>query len=109
MVAVERTGLSAEGAVHLEGGFRKNPGYAGILAALLGRRKLCLTDIPEATALGAAMTAVAALEGTAPDALGGRLGVEYRPVEPMRGIGEAELDKYAAAWLALVASDGGKA
>ena len=111
-VALERTGLAAATEVFTEGGFRKNAGYNSVLASLLGAGTtkgggVFLTDISEATALGAAMTAAAALEGTQPDALGDRFDVEYKVVRPMEGLGSADgfgdLGKYRAAWLALVA------
>jgi sugar (pentulose or hexulose) kinase len=116
-VALERTGLSPGTEVFTEGGFRKNGGYNAVLASALGGG-VFLTDISEATALGAAMTAAAALEGTQPNALGDRFDVDYKAVRPMEGFsskdGFGDLEKYRAAWLALVAagpaigSNGGK-
>lgn len=111
-VALERTGLSPGTEVFTEGGFRKNAGYNSVLAAALGGGAF-LTDISEATALGAAMTAAAALAGTQPDALGDRFDIEYKAVSPMEGLGSkngfGDLEKYRAAWLALVANNGGMA
>jgi sugar (pentulose or hexulose) kinase len=108
-VALERTGLAAGTDVFTEGGFRRNGGYNSVLASLLGSgHGVFLTDISEATALGAAMTAAAALEGARPDSLGDRFDVEYKAVAPMEGLGSAAgslgLGKYRAAWLALVAA-----
>ncbi len=104
LVALERAGRGSGTEVFTEGGFRRNEGYNGVLAAALGGG-VFLTDISEATAFGAAMTAAAALEGLEPDALGERFEIEYKPVEPMTGLGD--LGKYRAAWLALAAKDGG--
>jgi sugar (pentulose or hexulose) kinase len=85
LVALDRAGLAAGAEVFTEGGFRKNRDYNGLLAAALRGNPVKLTDIAEATSLGAAMTAVAALEGCAPDALEGRFEVSYKDVEPMAG------------------------
>ena len=74
-VALERAGLASGTEVYTEGGFRKNGDYNSLLAAALPGTAFKLTDIAEATALGAAMTAVAALEKCTPDALGDRKSV----------------------------------
>jgi L-fuculokinase len=105
LVALERAGLKKGTEVFTEGGFRKNAGYNAILAAASGGSAY-LTDISEATAFGAAMTAAAALEGIQPDALGDRFEIEYKAASPMQGL--ADLDRYRAAWLALVANKGGR-
>jgi L-fuculokinase len=97
-VAAERAGAGGGSDLITEGGFRRNPGYNGLLATAL-RGRAYLTDIAEATSLGAAMTAVAALEGTAPDELAGRLDVAYARAAPIEGLGG--LGAYGAAWLEL--------
>jgi L-fuculokinase len=104
LVALERAGLGAKTEVFTEGGFRRNSGYNAILASALGGRAY-LTDISEATAFGAAMTAASALGGTTPDTLGNLFEVEYKRVEPMAGLGN--LANYRGSWLA--AMNGGKA
>jgi L-fuculokinase len=106
LVALERAGLGRATSVFTEGGFRKNSGYNAILATALGADggRAFLTDIAEATSLGAAMTAEAALEGVTPDALGDRFDIEYKAVRPMAALGD--FGKYRAAWLALVAGKG---
>jgi sugar (pentulose or hexulose) kinase len=103
IVALERAGLCAKTEVFTEGGFRRNSGYNAILASALGGRAY-LTDISEATAFGAAMTAASALGGTTPDTLGGLFEVDYKRVEPMDGLGN--LTNYRSSWLA--AMNGGK-
>lgn len=105
LVALERAGLGPDTEVFTEGGFRKNAGYNAILAsALTGGAHIgraYLTDISEATAFGAAMTAAAALDGINPDALGDRFDIDYKTVRPMEGLGN--FAGYRAAWLDLVA------
>jgi L-fuculokinase len=113
LVALERAGAGPATEVYTEGGFRRNQGYNAALAAALSGSgghssgRAFVTDISEATAFGAAMTAVAALEGLKPDALGDRFDIEYKPVSPMRGLGD--LEGYRAAWLARAAKKGDKA
>jgi L-fuculokinase len=102
LVALERAGAAAGTDVITEGGFRKNAGYNALLATALGGRAY-LTDIPEATSLGAAMTAVAALEGAAPDELADRLDVSYARPAPIEGLDG--FDGYRATWLALASKE----
>jgi sugar (pentulose or hexulose) kinase len=100
LVALERAGLVPGTEVFTEGGFRKNRDYNGLLAAALHENPVKLTDIAEATSLGAAMTAAAALEDCTPDALEARFEVSYKSVEPMAGAdGFAE---YRTAWHGLM-------
>jgi sugar (pentulose or hexulose) kinase len=101
-VALERAGLAPETEVYTEGGFRKNADYNGLLAAALPGTPVKLTDIAEATALGAAMTAIAALEQFTPDALGSRFEVSYKDVRPMPDT--AGFAAYREAWHQLVGS-----
>ncbi len=107
LVALERAGLSPGTEVFTEGGFRKNAGYNAVLASVLKSsgygEGAYLTDISEATAFGAAMTAAAALEDCEPAALSERFEVDYTAVRPMDGL---VLDEYRAAWLDLAADKG---
>jgi L-fuculokinase len=104
LVALERIGFSPGADLLTEGGFRKNLDYNALLAAALPDNRVYLTDIAEASAFGAAMTALAALEGRGgPDPFDGiaeRFEIEYKPVAPMRGAGEFEA--YRRDWLGLV-------
>ncbi|MDR3276408.1 MAG: carbohydrate kinase [Treponema sp.] len=61
LTALERAGLEPGEEVFTEGGFRKNEAYNALLSAALPERRVFITNIPEATALGAAMTAKMAL------------------------------------------------
>ncbi|HET7838896.1 MAG TPA: carbohydrate kinase, partial [Rectinemataceae bacterium] len=106
LVALGRAGLEPGAQVFTEGGFRRNADYNAILAAALPANPVYLTDIVEATAAGAAMTALVALDREA----GGRRGiegiardftVEYLSVAPMPGMDG--LGAYTQQWLERVA------
>lgn len=99
LTALERSGLQPGAEVFTEGGFRKNDAYNALLAAALPTNRLCLTDIAEATAFGAAMTAKMALSGAKLADLARDFSVEYTEV-PKASV--PELSPYRAAWLALV-------
>lgn len=96
LVALGRAGLSPGTEVITEGGFRKNGDYNGLLAAALRDNPVRLTDIAEATSLGAAMTALAALRATSPDALSDKFDIAYLDVAPMEGA--VNLGSYIEAW-----------
>jgi sugar (pentulose or hexulose) kinase len=55
-------GLQDGMTIYTEGGFRNNPGYLALLSALNPGCTSLLSDIPEATAFGAALLGKAALE-----------------------------------------------
>ncbi len=99
LVALERAGLADGNEVYTEGGFRKNEAYNLLLSAALQKNRVCLTDIAEATALGAAMTAKMALSGASLSDLAGDFEVEYKEV-PKRDF--PALGSYRDAWLDLV-------
>lgn len=101
LVALERAGLKDGTDVYIEGGFRANADYCGLLAAALPRNSVYLTDMTEATSFGAAMTAVAALEGVTPDALADRFDIERIPVAPMPGLDG--FPAYRDAWMSRIA------
>ena len=99
VVALERSGLSDGADVFTEGGFRRNAGYNGALAAALPRNPAYLTGMEEATSFGAAMTALAALRAESPELLADRFEIEYKPVAPMEDLDA--LDEYRSAWMRL--------
>ncbi len=101
MVALERAGLAPGQTIFTEGGFRNNRDYNAILAAALPSNPVYLTDMSEATSFGAALTGLAALEGTTPSALGGLFSIARIPAEPMPGL--ADFAAYREKWLALIA------
>jgi sugar (pentulose or hexulose) kinase len=96
LTALERTGLAPGAEVFTEGGFRKNEAYNALLSASLPDNRVFLTDIAEATALGAAMTAKMALTGKGLADLSGDFEIEYKEVTKST---IPELFPYREAWL----------
>ncbi|MDR3114558.1 MAG: carbohydrate kinase [Treponema sp.] len=101
LTALERTGLIPGTKIIIEGGFRKDKAYHTLLAAALPNNPVFLTDIAEATALGAAMTVKMALTGKKLPELSGDLEIAYQEVLK---IGIPELDPYREAWLGYAES-----
>jgi sugar (pentulose or hexulose) kinase len=103
-VALERAGRKPGADIFTEGGFRRNADYNALLAAALPGNPAYLTDISEATAFGAAMTAAVALRGGSPAAefekVSEAFDVEYKSVAPMAGIDG--FDAYRRAWMAAL-------
>jgi hypothetical protein len=97
LTALERAGLEAGRDVYTEGGFRRDESYNRLLASALNGNRAFLTDIAEATALGAAMTAKMALGGKALKELAGDFKIEYHEQEKLD---IPELRSYREAWLA---------
>jgi sugar (pentulose or hexulose) kinase len=95
LVALERTGLQPGSAIITEGGFRKNDAYNRLLSSAFRDNKVYLTDIAEASALGAAMTAKMALTGKGLAELAEDLEVNYQEVEKSD---MPELFAYRKAW-----------
>jgi len=97
LTALERAGIEKGHEVYIEGGFRKDESYSRLLASALPDNRVFLTDISEATALGAAMTAKIALGGKSLKDLASDFEVDYREQEkgPF-----PELGAYREAWLA---------
>ncbi|MDR0602603.1 MAG: carbohydrate kinase [Treponema sp.] len=97
LTALERTGLVPGAEVYTEGGFRKNEAYNALLSGAFKNNRMFLTNIAEATALGAAMTAKTALTGKGPADLARDFDVDYREVPKAE---TPELFPYREAWLA---------
>ena len=97
LTALERAGIEKGHEVYTEGGFRKDESYGRLLASALPDNKFFLTDISEASALGAAMTAKMALTGKPLEALAGDVDIGYQEQEKGHF---PELEAYRAAWLA---------
>ncbi|MDR2662992.1 MAG: carbohydrate kinase [Treponema sp.] len=98
LTALERTGLTKGRDLYTEGGFRRDESYNRLLSSALKDNRAFLTDIAEATALGAAMTAKMALGGKALNELAGDFEIDYREVEKQE---MDELYSYRKAWTAL--------
>jgi sugar (pentulose or hexulose) kinase len=96
LTALERTGLLPGIEVFTEGGFRKNEAYNTFVSAALKDNRVFLTDINEATALGAAMTAKMALTGKGLADLSGDFEIEYQEI-PKTDI--PDLFPYRERWL----------
>jgi hypothetical protein len=96
LTALERCGLRPGAEVFTEGGFRKNEAYNTLLASALENNRVFLTDIAEATALGAAMTAKMALTKQGLSELAEDFEIEYQEISKTT---MPELFPYRAAWL----------
>ena len=96
LTALERTGIKKEYEVYTEGGFRKDESYNRLLASALPDNRVYLTDINEATALGAAMTAKMALAKKSLSDLANDFEISYQEQEK---ISLPELEAYRQAWL----------
>ncbi|MDR0758543.1 MAG: carbohydrate kinase [Treponema sp.] len=109
LTALERTGVSVAGSspqtadspgeVFIEGGFRKDNAYNALVSAFLKNQRVYLTDIAEATALGAAMTAKMALTGKPLADLARDFDIEYQEVAKT---GMPEIFSYRETWLSHI-------
>jgi sugar (pentulose or hexulose) kinase len=108
ITALERTGVSVTGGqefgdspgeVFTEGGFRKDEAYNALISSFLKKQRVYLTDIAEATALGAAMTAKMALTGKPLADLAKDFDIDYHEV-PKTVI--PEIFPYREAWLSCL-------
>ena len=68
--ALHRTDIEADTAIYVEGGFRHNGVFLGVLAAQLAPRPVYCTDIGQASALGAGIAAWAGVLACHPSQLG---------------------------------------
>jgi hypothetical protein len=75
-VALQRVGLRSGMELYTEGGFRNNEHYNKLLAAFFPESPVYLTNIEEATSLGAAITGLAARDGTTPGDYADRFTIE---------------------------------
>lgn len=79
-VALQRAGMEIGMTVFVEGGFRRNDPYNRLLTALFPDSTICLTELQEASALGAAILAKAALENTDPMSMRDLMNIKFEPV-----------------------------
>jgi sugar (pentulose or hexulose) kinase len=98
-VALRRTGMAEDTTIFIEGGFRNNPAYCALLAALFPKATVACTNLEQASACGAALLGQAMVQGTDPSALADAIVIEEVPVaRPAL----ANLAAYRAAWRAAV-------
>jgi sugar (pentulose or hexulose) kinase len=96
LVALERAGLKPGQEIFTEGGFRKNEAYNRLLSSAFRENRVCLSDIAEATALGAAITAKMALTGKSLAEMAGDFEVDYQEVAKSD---MPEIFSYRQAWM----------
>lgn len=89
---------------YVQGGFARNEVYLAYLATLAPWAEVIRAEYPEATSLGAALTALCALEGVEPRELGVDLSmIKGRRVEPLE-VREGVADAYVEKFLSLCSS-----
>jgi len=96
ITALERTGIKDDFDVFTEGGFRRDESYSVLLASAFPNNRKYLTDIEEASALGAAMTAKMALSGKSLNDLSGDFNIIYQEQEKKIF---PEMEAYRKTWL----------
>jgi sugar (pentulose or hexulose) kinase len=84
---------SEDATIIVEGGFTANTIYCRLLAALMPKAKVCLSNLREATAYGAAMLGICAVEGVNPTELAKRIMIDLAPIEPLAASGLEEYEK----------------
>lgn len=102
VTALTRAGMKDGTRIFTEGGFRKNKGYNTLLATVLPHNKVSLTNIAEATAFGAAMTAAMAKTGKSHTDLADTINIEYVPVQTDSF---PNYDNYRNEWLKLATNN----
>jgi sugar (pentulose or hexulose) kinase len=96
MTAMERTGIKNGQDIYTEGGFRRDDSYNKLLAAAFPFNKVFLTNILEATALGAAITGKMSYSGKLLKGLSYDFTIDYKEQEKNHF---PELEDYRIAWL----------
>ena len=96
ITALERAGIKNGYEIYTEGGFRKDECYNRLLSSAFANNRVFITDIAEASALGAAMTAKMALSGKTLHDLAGDFDISYHEQEKFSF---PELNAYRQAWL----------
>lgn len=94
--ALQRAGLKENDKVFTEGGFRKNELYNSLLATILPKNKTYRTSMAEATATGAAMTAIMIMTKQNISELADIIDIEYIPDSINNFVG---YEKYKQKWL----------
>jgi sugar (pentulose or hexulose) kinase len=91
---MERTELKKGMTIFIEGGFSRNEFYTSLMASLYPNVQFAITDLREASAFGAALLALSALDGVHPKMLRDRFTIETTRLMPLEfaGLGEYEKD-----------------
>ena len=98
-VALERTGMQPGMPIFTEGGFRRNGCYNKVLTAFYPQSTIATTGLAEATAFGAALTALAGIEQKNPADLKHLVNIEKNIVKPIK---IKNLQAYTDKFLSLV-------
>jgi sugar (pentulose or hexulose) kinase len=98
-VALKRTDIDDGTTIFVEGGFRNNPAFLALLAALFPRNTIACTSLAQASSAGAALLGHALLARCEPTALADAIQIHEEPVPRVDIPG---LEAYRAAWLAAV-------
>lgn len=98
-VALRRTDIGEKTAIFVEGGFRNNPTFLAVLAALFPHNTIACTSLAQASAAGAALLGQALLAGRRPEDLAGRIVIDEQPVTRPN---LPHLAAYRSAWLQAV-------
>ncbi|MCL2244802.1 MAG: FGGY family carbohydrate kinase [Treponema sp.] len=96
ITTLERVGIENGHDIYIEGGFRRDESYNRVLSSAFASNKVYLTDIAEATSIGAAMTVKMAITGKNLHDLCNDFEIGYR--EQAKSIFEG-LHAYREAWL----------
>ena len=81
--ALARAGLAQGMPVFIEGGFSRNEIYTNLIASLYPDAKVAITNLKEASAFGAALLGLSALEGIHPAKLEGRFNIATTRIAPL--------------------------
>ena len=96
ITALERTGIKKGCDIYTEGGFRKDESYSRLLSSYFSNNKVFLTNIEEASALGAALTAKMAASGKTLKDMAENFDINYIEQEKNSF---PELEDYRQMWL----------
>ncbi len=94
VVALGYTGFTGNGSLYTEGGFVNNTAYTQLLADSFPDAEVSTTNLKEATAIGAALLAISALEGVDPKDIDKSIcQIEKRRIPHSGSLGTAEYTK----------------
>jgi L-fuculokinase len=98
-VAMKRSGAQNGMDVFIEGGFRKNKSYKWLLSGLFPECRISLTELKEASALGAAILGKAALDKSEPSTMASLIDIK---TEHVGKVHLPELESYKKRFLELI-------